>query len=486
MPNLALMLIGMAALVALGVASSCHFGIADGLRVSLAYLVAYLVPLIVLSRARGSSVAAHALLLALAIFLGYLCYDRLVFWTNLEDYSLQRPNLDGDARDYYKAALQYYDGSVDVIEGIFPGFPLIMVGLWKVLGLSVIWPQALNLLFTLMSVVLTGLTTRRLLAHRVKASSAVLVFCGMALMAVQFYFLMSGIRILKESVTFFSMTLVGYSLSLMDSDVENRSWMWRNIALIVLAGVLLAFVRTTFLYLVMLGVVIMTIPHWRRDWRLSLGLLAVLALLLIVGNYFAAYSFERHAEIVGGGWNMQRTFSRDSFHKRLMGYYFLFSPAHKLMLLPLTMGIQFIEPLPWLDDPYEPALLLTLFDRITWGWYLLGGTVLFYCLFVGWRRGQGMGVWPLWPIVIYVGMAYVMGGIIARYLLPFKPLMVPIAVFVFCRLHEGRWRRAFLWYSICFILLLAVALLTCLELKTGLISGVFRTTPLLGYLHRII
>lgn len=485
LPRLLLLLVEIAAVAILAVAASRHFGLPDGLRISVAYLVAYLVPLAVLQRARGTSLAAHALLLGLTVFLGYVCFDCLVSWTKLEGYSLQMPNVEGDARDFYKSALHYYDGSMDIIEGIFPGFPLMMVGLWKVLGLSVVWPQAMNLMFTLTTVVLTGMTTRRLLAHRVSASSSVLVFSGMALVALQLYYLMSGISILKEGVTFFSISLVGYSLSSMDSGDEDRHWLWRDIALIVLAGVLLAFVRTTFIYLVMLGVVIMTIPHWRRDWLMSLCLLVVLGVLLVVGNHFAAYSFDRHAEIVGGGWNMQRTFSRNSFHQQVMGFYFLYSKIHKVALLPVTMGLQFIEPLPWMDH-YEEPYLLSVLDRVTWGWYIVGGTVLFYCLFISWRRGENMGYWPWWPVIIYVGMAYVMGGVMARYLLPFKPLMVPVAVYVFWRLYEGRWRRGFTAWSIVFVVMLAVALLICLELKTGVVSGMLHTESLLHNINHLI
>ena len=42
----------------LAVVASNHFGWADGIRITVAYLVAYLVPRIILSRVRGTSITA--------------------------------------------------------------------------------------------------------------------------------------------------------------------------------------------------------------------------------------------------------------------------------------------------------------------------------------------------------------------------------------------------------------------------------------------
>ena len=479
LPRLMLLLAEVLAFAVLAVTASSHFGYADGLRIGLAYLVAYLVPLMVLKRTRGYSLTSHAILLALTVFLWIVSYNCLLVWTELEDYSLARPNLAGDARNYYKWALYQYDGSVDPPRAIFPGYPLMMVALWKMFGLSVVWPQAMNQMFTLLSVVLTAMTTRRLLEGRVQASPKTLVTGGIALMCLLFYFLMTGISILKEGTTFLSLSLAGYSLSSMASVDENRHHLWRDILLFVVACLIVAFVRTTFLYPLALGLVIMTIPHWRRDWLMSLILLAVVVVLLVVGNHFAAYSFERHVEIASGGWNMQRTFlpNPDTSYKGLLGYYFLFSPWHRLLLLPFTTMAQFVFPCPWMTN-YETPYLLSLLSRQNYGWYFVGGTAMFYCLVIGWRRHENIGVWTWWPVIIYVGLAYVMAGAMVRYVLPFEPLLVPVAMFVLCRLYEGRWRKAYaIWMSVLFFAIL-LSLLVFLEIQQGTISSMLHVQPL--------
>ena len=457
MPGMLLLLAEVIAVAVLAIVSTRHFGVSDGLCISASYLVAYLVPLFVLKRSRGTSIAAQAVLLAIAILLSVVGYDCLVSWSTLEDYSLQRPNLIGDARNYYKWALSVYEGVPSDEPGdMFLGFQLMMLGLWKVFGLSVIWPQAMNMMFTMLSVVLTGLMTRRVLAHRVTASPRTLVLSSMALMCLLLYYLTSGVTILKEGATFLSMTMGGYALSSMITVDEERKHLWRDICVFVLACLLMAIVRTTCLYFLALGVVVMTVSNWRRDWVLSLCMLALIFGLFVLSNYYVPYSFARHVEIVDGGWNMERTFSL-IFSKTIFDFYFLYSPWHRLLVLPVTMGIQFVLPLPF-NHLFEPPYLLSFISRMTYGWYLFGGTALFYCLFVSWRRGENIGVWAWWPVLIYIGEAYVMGGMMARYLLPIQPLMVPMVLFMLCRLYEGRWRRGYLIWMITLIVLVLVAL----------------------------
>ena len=450
-----LLLAEVIAVAVLAVVATGHFGIVDGMRITAAYLVAYLVPLFLLKRARGTSDAAHGVFLLIAIFMSILALDCLVSWTSADGYSLQRPNLPGDARDYYKWALWRYDGSA-INKGVtFPGFPLMMLGLWKVFDLSVIWPQAMNMMFTMSSVVLTGKMTRRLLTHYLPASPSNLLLGGMSLMCILPFYLVSGVLILKEGVTFLAFTMGGYALvSLAGKD--RREFYVRDFIIFLIACVMLAFVRTTFLYFMAVGVIVMTLPHWRRDWLLSLLLLLLIALLMLLGNHFAAYSFYRHAEVVDGGWNMQRAFNR-YYDESIIGFYFLYSPWHRLLLLPLTMAVQFFLPfpVPWIPVAEVPYLQC-VFSRLTYGWYLFGGTAVFYCLFMAWRRSESIGAWTWWPVIIYVITAYVMGGTMARYVLPFQPLMVPMVLFVLYRLHQGHWRRPYIiWMAVLVVLLLA-------------------------------
>jgi hypothetical protein len=472
----------------LAVVASNHFGWADGTRITVAYLVAYLVPRTILSRAHGTSMAAIIILFLISSLLIAADYTNLLEWTSYEGYSLELPNVQGDARNYYKWALAHYDNRLTAPEVVFPGFPLLMVALWKMFGLSVIWPQALNLMCTLTSVVLTGMTTQRLLNHRVSVSSKWLLSAGVLLSCLLAFFLINGINLLKEASTYLGISLVGYVLASMAVAEEERHHRWRDFMLFVLACALLTLIRTTTLYFIALGIVIMVFPNWRCNWRLALMMLGIVLIFFVIGEYYSNDTFIRHSRLVNGGWHMQWTFAEEdtyrTLYNKVIGYYYLYSPIHRMALLPFTLSVQFIIPFPWLTS--EDPTFANYICRISYGWYLVGGISLFYYIYIWWHKHGYMGSWPWWPAVSYVVITYSLAGSMTRYIAPFEPLFVPVAVFVLCRLREGRFRRAFVIWGICFVVVVAITLLLCLELQQGVISKMLHTQSLIQYLKGVL
>ena len=81
----------------------------------------------------------------------------------------------------------------------------------------------------------------------------------------------------------------------------------------------------------------------------------------------------------------------------------------------------------------------------------------------------------------YASLAYVMAGSVARYVAPILPLFVPIAVYVLCRVYEGRCRKSFIWWWIVLVIVIALVLLLCLEIQQGTISKMLHTQSLVNY-----
>ena len=236
----------------------------------------------------------------------------------------------------------------------------------------------------------------------------------------------------------------------------------------------------------LIGVLVMSLSHPRRDWPISLSMLGIIGLSLLLGNVFSSYSFDRHAEIVGGGWNMQRFYvigDSQSFYHDVLNYYFMYPVWHKVLMLPLTVSVQFMIPLPW--NYYANPTFINVLSRLTYGWYIVGGVSLFYFLYVSWRRDGNMGWWPWWAAVNYAVVAYIVAGSVARYACSFEPLFVPVAVYVLCRLWEGRWRRAFLCWSIAYVVLIVATLLFCLEIQQDTFSKMLQTRSLKHVLQGI-
>lgn len=486
MPKMMLLLAEVLLFAILALTTSSHFGMVDGLKITVANLVAYLVPRTILHRARATSVAACVILLLITAFLLLINYLNLVEWTSFGGYTLHQPDLEGDPRKYYKWAWHYYDGSVPWEKVIFPGFPFMILCLFKAFGVNVIWPQALNLMFTLTAVVLTGMMTRRLLSHRVKATPSALLAGGMLLFLMLTYNLMSDINILKEASITMSITLAGFAMSSMASSDEERFQPWRDILLMALACVLMAAVRTTYLYFLLIGIGIMALPHLRRDWVMALTMMALVVLGLVIGSQFAAYTFDRHVKFFQSSMYLQRTYAmegRHGFYLELIGYYFIYSPLHRIAMLPITSTIQYFIPFPWLNGE-EPSLF-NYVCRFNYTWYLLGGVALFYYAVLSWRRAENMGAWPWWPVIVFLGIAYVMGGTITRYVLPIQPLWIPVVMYVLCRVFEGHRRKAFARWMIVYILIVAMVLLVCLELQEGAISHALHTQSLHDFLESL-
>lgn len=484
MPKVFLMTAEVVTFVVLGIVAIGHFGWADGAKITAAFAVAYLVPCIILERARGSSLAARLILFLLALLLIYADYGRLVYSTFFDGYSLALPKLGGDAHLYYKYALSLYDDSVECAPVVFPGFSWLMLGLWKLFGLSIVWPSAMNMMFTLTTVVLTGMTTRRLLVNRVKASPQTLVTGGVLLSCLLTYQLLISTRLMKEGPLCLALAMAAFALATMAADEQERRHLWRDFILFTVACVVVALVRTTYLYFILVGLILMSLPHWRRDWRIAAGMLIVFVLSFILGNWASTYSFGRHAEIVGGGWNMQRFFvtsESQNFYRELLNYYFLYPVWHKVLMLPLTVSVQFIIPFPW--EYYGLPHILTLIARFTYGWYFIGGTALFYFMFFAWRKNERIGMWPWWAAICYVCIAYMMAGSVARYVIPIQPLFIPVAMYVLCRVREGRWRKTYVVWMIVFIVIITLTLLLCMEIQQGAVSKYLGTEPLLPILR---
>jgi len=460
--------------VAIGVvvlAVATHaYGWGEGLLIALSLVIAYLVPRIVLARQTGASVVAHAILLVAGAMLASFVFLYLASWIDVsQGYTLAYPHLSSDNGRYYHWAWAYRYGLNPDGELPFKGYPMMIVGLWQVLGVSVVWPVALNVMLTLLAVVLTGMTTRRLLEGRVAYSPGVLLATGMGLMLLLSYYLWHGANVLKEPSLYFSLAASGYVLAGVQRRSASNGWRiyWGDVALFAIACGLAACVRPTYLYFVLLGVLMVAGSHWRIHWRIVGLLLCICLLALLVGNSLSTYTLARHQVIASGGWEMQRVFMTGASQQAYYAYvgkYFFYPWWQRVLMLPLSMGVQWVTPFPWLYS-YAEATAGDIIPRLRWGWYAIGGIALGYYWLLAWRRQAQLGTWAWWPLVAWAAIAYLFAGTITRYALPMVPLFVPLAVYVLCLVASGRYRRPFVAWITLYAVALAVTLVLCYHIQ---------------------
>lgn len=446
------------------IVATSRYGFGDGMRISLALGFSYLLIRLAYERMGKAVMLGRLALLAVGTMLVIATMSYLSIWI-VGDYSFDFPNLRADDRAYFRYALYLYDERVPQGHVAFPGLSTMVMCLWKVLGVHVIWGIALNMFFTLMSVVVIGQTCRRLLAGRVDMRPEVISGVGMMCCLGLAFFLSQGVRFQKEALVYLSISLVGFVLAGVGK-VSGKRALTREVMLFAVACLVLGFGRTTYLYYVAVGVLLVCGGRPREHWRFALLLLVVMAVAFYIGNSVSYYSLERHASIINGKERMQLAFSMNGpqqpYHD-LIGQYYMYPVAQRIALLPLCAGVQFIIPFPWI---YVGTIsFVDLFPRLAWGWYAIGGVTLFYYIFVSWHKADSLGMWAWWPAICFLITAYLVAGSVSRYVLPFQPLFIPIAIYVACLIKKGMYRRTFYAWATLFLIVLTTTLVTCYHIQ---------------------
>ncbi|MBQ9217235.1 MAG: hypothetical protein IJ160_03525 [Muribaculaceae bacterium] len=473
------------ALLAVATGAAWALPTAQAAQMTAALVVAYALPCWIYARSRHSTPAGRAVLLAAALWLAAIAIVAVWQATVGSGASFAMPQLYGDASQYYDWALAHYDGSAVRPKVTFWGYSLIIVALWRILGVSIIWPVAANVLVTLLTIVLTGHMAARLVATR-QARTATL---AMAMIAVQAYFMSQGAQMLKEPWIYLAVTLMAYSLMPLPRSekretrsekretrskkretrsekretrseiILNSQFSILNYSLLFALGcLLLAAVRAKYINFFIIAILLMAVASRFKQWQRYGALLAISLLCWWLGMIMTDhYTVVQQVNNVTGQGGMAAMFAPAGPYHRLLGDYFSYPVWQRLLHLPLTCAVQWIIPLPWLPDNAQPQWL-SIVPRLRLGWYVLSGVVAYFYLFRSWRRGWPWMVWAGLPMMCYVGIAYITAGTVSRYILPFGPWWMTMAAAT--ALSCWRW-RPFRLFMATYVVLMAIVLAVC-------------------------
>jgi hypothetical protein len=335
----------------LAVIASFYYTLPDSLIITVAMALAFAFPRVAYGRMQDATRAGKIIMVVLGMVLVACAVANIIGWTAAQGVGLDTPpRLDSDDGRYYHWALNHYDGRCKAPEITYDGFPMMMLLLWKLLGVSVLWPMVVNLMLTLFTVVLAGRMAVRILAGRVTQSNAVVSTLTMLLVAVLMYFLSQGLKVQKEALIYFAFVLLGYVFAgINDRDAYTRRSIITDIAAFAVGSFIIAYCRNTFMYMVMIGVALFVVANVRRNWKLG----AVFAVLSIVaftlGNCLAYYSVANHIRIVEGGVSIESQFVTSYTQQTyidIIGRYFYMPLWERLLFIPVTSAIQFVIPFP--------------------------------------------------------------------------------------------------------------------------------------------
>ena len=111
----------------------------------------------------------------------------------------------------------------------------------------------------------------------------------------------------------------------------------------------------------------------------------------------------------------------------------------------------------------ENADIMSILPRMRVMWYFVGGTCIYYYLYINGLhyKQNNLGMWAWWPLVTFLGIAFITGGSVSRYVLPLQPLFVVIALYVLLQVKIGNYRRSFAIWMAVYVLMLIATLILC-------------------------
>lgn len=448
-----------AASVAVAIAAFALCGSAGGLQLSLSLPVAAAIAIAIHrhllhgSRAGEWVLSITAMVMALGITLN------TYYFTSVLGGTLDAPVLlNSDSLRYFTCAEYLLEGDFPAAFGDFLGIPIITAALWVVLGKSIVWALAACMLLTLVAISLSGRLASILLRHS-EPSSAL----AMALTAAVCHFTGQGMVLLKEPLIYFAFLLTAIPLAhfYMGNRISARL-----IVTFVVGCILTALVRSHALHFVTLGLFMFLPMQFTRKRILTVAVATVCIFACIAGGgYLSHTGTVKQSNLASGTGEITLVYlgddSRYDGYKSIFGEYFELPIARRIAILPATAAVQYAVPFPWnfvrdTEFGYSQA-----WNHITWPWYAIGCIILFYFIWLWRKKSTPLRLWALWAAICWLIPAYLFGGSVSRYVMPFIPILVPLALVVIGELRSHRHITPFKWWATSYAVVLILALSAC-------------------------
>lgn len=309
----------------------------------------------------------------------------------------------------------------------------------------------LSMLFTALSIVIVGIAAAALCPGSDQAGKHRMATTAMITLSAVSYYISSGTILIKDALCCLLMALALYAIF-----VEKR-----RVAVVAILAFVVAtatLVRTNLLYFIG-AAAICAVPV--RGLR-SLAVALPFALVMFCACYILAEQGYTDQQINFS--DQQTNFDphprgidtpRLRSYNTVAGDYVELTRLQRIASLPYTMAVQFLTPLPWAfrrDAIFGPAVSWAHFSL---PWYALGAILLFF--FSRMRAApRGCSAAFAFGVLAWLATAYVTGGTVSRYCLPWLPFFIPAAAWF---IDTGQWRsRAFRRWAITYSIMLVAGL----------------------------
>lgn len=376
-----------------------------------------------------------------------------------------------DARRAFMDALHHagIGGQPEPYSG--RGFGLMISLLWKITGATIVSPLILNMLMILLSIVISGVVTSRLLYENDSSISRdKIASIAMIMTASVCYYLNSGTLLLKEAGTCLSFSIIALALT---SAIYNKGHQdrIRLFALYAIGLAILCLIRHTHIMFAIAGAMILIPWNNRQRMRQTIPLLLIPLFIWGAMEVILDSGTMTKTSNIADGDSMHSAYFYDNeqhrFYNNLIGDYLYYPAWKRILLLPVSAITQFLVPFPW-NFSRDMVFGYTLaYAHISYPWYIVGGLVLFF-IATAWRTATiGLYRFTVMGIILWLIPAYLYAGSVSRYALPMLPMLIPAAVYVITTCRRS---RPFKQWAICYSLLLMFTLLACHYMQQSAIT----------------
>lgn len=337
-------------------------------------------------------------------------------------------------------------------------FSYVVAALLWLFGRSIAVPIIFCSLCYLCAVALTGAIAWRLTRNRAIATTA-LVMAGV----MCFLFAQSTILIKDCPVTLCFAVVIYMMVKWTEADSKCRVV---DFAILFLAIVMLGLLRVNALS--MIAVVVLAMAFVMKAPRRMMAAGVIVFCLLwywIVNNVLLPKTISIMLTVQSDPSALMilpNTYAAPL--ERLTGDYTALPFYTKILFLPLTTAVQALLPFPWnfsRDMIFGPVEAVAHFG---FPWYFVQALILYWLATMLRNAARPMQIVVFAGVAFTVATAYITSGRIARYCLPYLPMLIPAAAsaLVVCRKKRSLW----IWLGI-FTLILAVTLVICYNLQNN-------------------
>lgn len=407
--------------------------------------------------------AYNKTLVVTVFFLFILLGTLLIFWINnvaINKGTEAIPYLPGDGLSYFLLAKEITDGTkVTDISLNYAGYPLVLSALFKVFGPYLIFGLLLNLFLLAANILLVAKSAFLIYEDKRIFDLSIFILLGIS------QFLATGFMLLKDGFIVLSITLAFFA----GAKYIKKGSLKSSACLLTISLVTMGLFRSTLIFAPVIIFLLFALEKRKNKLQLLVMLTPVIMIAVAVAGKYAlserslddSLEFAASNTIISG-----RLENNAGVISAVLSGYDNWGVAKKAAFLPITGAIQYITPFdvynikPVMDFPYY---LISKNYQIVWLVYL-GPLFIFSVVFSLKNKrlftGLQLRILSL-AIILCMIPAFIYGGAIPRYAVPFIPLFVPSMAQVFVHINNNKlvktnWSHFLLYMYISFLFLFAL------------------------------